>query len=395
MIVPKGYYFYFGYDMLPLRPLFHPLTILMLLAILVFIAIIYYLGKYNKLAWFGGAWFFSTLLYASNLVMPVAGIIADRYAYIASLGFCMVLVVGVFWLSEKIVIIFKLNQKENTTNNIDVKKKKIKNKTEEIFIQKIPIKNKIAISLCAFICLIYMPFNFVRANQWKDIYTLLEADMPHLAKSYEAHRIASSTYIQKGMDNITDIELAKSDFQKGEEFVDKALAIYDGDALLNESKLIVSFKLGRNKEAVEQAKKIAARFDYSKISRDLLSEYYFSEGKYDSSALYYKELIRLIPEDISLYYKYTNVLRMANKAEEAVSFSNSIRNNKSLPAYLPDECIFYVYYYNNQMDQALGYFTAAYDKGLRNRELEYTIIDYYVRAGNKSVVETLKKKLKI
>lgn len=395
MIVPKGYYFYFGYDMLPLRPLFHPLTILMLLAILVFIAIIYYLGKYNKLAWFGGAWFFSTLLYASNLVMPVAGIIADRYAYIASLGFCMVLVVGVFWLSDKIVNIFKLNQNEITANQMEVKKKKSKHTTEEKIIHKMPISNKIAISFCVLICLIYMPFNFIRANQWKDIYTLLEADMPHLSKSYEAHRIASSTYIQKGMDNISDVELAKSDFQKGEEFVDKALAIYDGDALLNESKLIVTFRLGRNKEAIEQAKKIAARFNYSKISRDLLSEYYFSEGKYDSSAFYYKELIRLIPEDISLYYKYTNVLRMANKAEEAVSFSNSIRNNKSLPAYLPDECIFYVYYYNNQMDQALGYFTAAYDKGLRNRELEYTIIDYYVRAGNKSVVETLKKKLNI
>lgn len=397
MIVPKGYYFYFGYDMLPLRPLFHPLTLLMLTVILLFIAIVYFLGRYNKLAWVGGLWFFSTLFYASNLVTPVAGIIADRYAYIASAGFCMVIAVFIMWIAERISNLSFLNKMESELSSQNSSKSKSKKHQEKKVetrssVTSISKAYKIAIAITTIICIVYTPFSRTRAKDWKNVFTLIEADMPHLEKSYEAHRIASTNYIERGMSNEDDPNAALRDLQLGEEYVEKALAIYDKDAFVNESQMLVKYHLNKKEEAFELAKKVANNFDYSSVSRGLLADFYFSKGNYDSAAYYYKDLMRLVQNDESLYYKYTNTLRIAGKMDEAVVFANSLRNRKDLPPYIADDCLYYIYFYSMQLDKASTFFEAAYDKGLRNQTVELGLINYYVEKGNVEKVNQLREK---
>jgi hypothetical protein len=103
LIFPKPLLFYYGYNKIPIlswdsiQVWFSVLTI----AVLIFITIKNF--KSRKVYAFGILYFLITISMFSNLVKPAVGIIAERFAYIPSLGFCIVVGYGIFKIYQKFV----------------------------------------------------------------------------------------------------------------------------------------------------------------------------------------------------------------------------------------------------------------------------------------------------
>ena len=158
IIIPYGYWYYFGFDQVKLHPINSTPAILSFILLVV----IFIYGAWNfrkdKLLSLGILSAFIFLAYCFNFFLPVAGIIADRYAFISSLGSCM----------TAIALINRLSLNDAS------------------------IKWKTGIA----VVIIWSIFSFARVSVWKDGLTLIENDAPHLERSYEGQRIAAMTYVE-------------------------------------------------------------------------------------------------------------------------------------------------------------------------------------------------------
>lgn len=189
LLIPNGYYFYFGENQLTLLSLFHPLN---LLSIALFIAIsIFCLTQYKKQKMYLFAWLFFlfSILYALNFFVLISGIIMDRYNFIPSLGFA--------WMIAAIII------EINTKNNI------------------FQFKHKWIL----LIFVIWIMATYLRTADWKNKQTLFTADIDKLQQSAHANFLMGSYYINEVLFNKVDVINRNEYVILGEKYIDRSLAI--------------------------------------------------------------------------------------------------------------------------------------------------------------------------
>lgn len=159
MIYPHPLLYYYGFDMIPLTSLANPLALLSVLiyAILLGYAIIN-IRKKSFLS-FAILWYLFSIFPYSNLPVPVVGIVAERFAFLGSLGFIMAIVFLIFK-------VFKTDPKSLT----------------------IELDSRIKIiSLVAVLLIPYGFFTIKRNTNWKTMFTLFRADIPRLERSAKAN----------------------------------------------------------------------------------------------------------------------------------------------------------------------------------------------------------------
>jgi tetratricopeptide (TPR) repeat protein len=345
IFVPKGYYFYFGYNQIPLRPIYHYITLLQLLVVLIPLLSALFFYKKSKMYTFGILFFYVCLLAFSNIYVPVQGILADRYVFIASLGMFIAFAV-------LIVEVINLN--------------KINNWIRQQFWKK-STNNVIVYFIVILIVMLLFPFVQQRNKAWQDILTLIETDMPYLTESFEANRIASTTYANRAMQNNLQSE-RENQFLKALQYAKQANKIHSKDIYTNETEGIAYYGLGKIVEAEKKFKSIIKQFDTSVVSWDLLGDITFKRGNFDSAALCYYNVNRLEKNNESFYYKYPNTLYLAGKRDSAFQFLTNL--NKQYPNwYTPYESASYLYFYNeNKPLKGMEYMVIAFEKGLRNKD---------------------------
>lgn len=343
MFIPKGYYFYFGYNEIPLRPIYHPIVLLELIVVIFPLLLAIYLYKKNNVFTFGILYFYACLIYCSNIITPVQGIIADRYVFMASLG---------IFISTG-AILMQLVHTEKCLHYI----RKLKpNKISP---------DAIALLITALLCLGCLPFVHSRNKAWKDILTLFETDLPNLKNSFEANRIASTTYTNRAMNTPLPAERTEL-FLKALQYAKQANKVYSKSIFVNETIGLSYYGLGKIPEAEKHFKKTITQFDTSTVSWDLLGDITFKRGNYDSAALCYGNVLRVSPDNNSAYYKYPNSLQLAGKKDSAFNFL--VQLAKEYPNwYTPYESVSYLYF--NQGDTLLGlkYLVISFENGLRNK----------------------------
>lgn len=352
IFIPKGYYFYFGYNQVPLRSLFHYITLLQLIIVLIPLLLSVYYYKKNKMFAFGIFFFYATLFYCSNLYTEVQGILADRYVFISSLG---------AFIAFSVILLEIFNFE------------KLNEWIQKQFWKKSDVKYIIA-SILVIIVLMYFPFVQQRNKAWQNILTLIETDMPYLTESYEANRIASTTYTNRAMSN-TDVTQRENQFLKALQYAKQANKIYDKDIYTNETEGIAYYGLGKISEAEKQFKTIIQQFDTSVVSWDLLGDITFKRNNYDSAALCYANVNRLDKQNESFYYKYPNALHLSGKKDSAYLFILGL--SKKYPSWhVPYESAAYLYFYNegNQL-KGMQFMVLAFEKGLRNKETYYSTLN--------------------
>ncbi|MBX7225919.1 MAG: hypothetical protein K1X55_07800 [Chitinophagales bacterium] len=255
-ILPVGYYFFFGYNMVPLRPLFHPINIGIIVAALAILAACIYMFKKNRLYLFAYLYFGLAIAYALNLFNVVAGIVADRYNFIPSLAFCIA-------LAALLMDLLKLT---------DIK----------------GIFNKYLLV----IIIIYCGFTISRTGDWKDTFTLYLSDIPHLENSYNANRILSAAYVNMGLElEYTQPAVAEEHFKKADEYADRAHNVYQNAGATWAIKGITQLHWQDNRKALEYFKKSESVDSTFLSSINYIGLAYRNMGMMDSAYYYFHKVM--------------------------------------------------------------------------------------------------------
>ena len=165
LIFPKDLSFYYGYNQIPMANWSY---------YQVWLAILFYfpLGIYGFIRFLkrdvfglGIVLWLGIMLGVINLIFPIVGIVADRFTYVFSLGFCVV-------LGYLLVTFFKVDIKNNQS------------------VIKIPRGFIVTFLL---VTIIYSGRTIARNPDWHDYLHLYTTDIEHLEESAKAHALISNT----------------------------------------------------------------------------------------------------------------------------------------------------------------------------------------------------------
>lgn len=204
LFYPHPLLYYYGYNMVRLTSLASPLVQLSVVvyAVLLVYALVNIRSK--KLVSFAVLWYLVSIFMYSNLLLPVTGVVAERFVFLASLGFVIALV----------FVIFKLSGTEPNSLTIELDSR---------------------IKIIAMVIVILVPWGLMTLNRnaaWRDMLSLFKKDIPHLGHSAKANYqyaeyllntvYADEDFRRYGMvkqavrDNIkTHLELSLSVYPKG------------------------------------------------------------------------------------------------------------------------------------------------------------------------------------
>lgn len=131
------------------------------------------------------------LIPISNFLFPIGATMAERFLFIPSLGFALLLVFGIEWLSVRL---------------------KIK-------------ANNIALAICGPLSIVFAMIVWERNPDWKNNETLFTADIKKLPRSAKAHHNLANIYEEKG--NASTTPAAKTTFYESAiGLLEEAIAIY-------------------------------------------------------------------------------------------------------------------------------------------------------------------------
>jgi hypothetical protein len=168
MIFPYPLRYYYGFDQVPIADWSNPMVYLMLVVMVASVGITIWRIKKKEIWGYAILFYFLAIGGACNLLFPAVGIIAERFAFIASLGFSILVGYGIYhFFYQKDAIWLKS--------------------------QKIAQFSLIAIAL---ISAVYV---FNRNKVWKTDFSLYKNDIEHLEKSYKAHNMLGQSYYKQSL----------------------------------------------------------------------------------------------------------------------------------------------------------------------------------------------------
>ena len=302
--------------------IFEPTIALSLLFIMGLVIFAVWIYKKSRITSFCIFWFFITLLPFSN-ILPIQTIMAERYLYLPSIGFCMIVAV----IIGKIYNIKAVSQE----------KAKV-----------------IAIAVFMILILLYSYATIKRNLDWKDDIALWAKTVETSPTSF-AYDNLGFAYEQKGM-----LDLAVSYFKAAIELDQKNYQAY--------SNLGIAYaKKGLNDLAIKSFKKsIEIKPDFAS-SHNYLGLAYKNKGMLDLAV---KEFEKAIELDANEYKAYNNlgIIYAENK-----DYDLAIKElNKSIEINLRyDEAHFnlgIVYLYLKEYDSAKREFEIAYQLNPANKD---------------------------
>jgi tetratricopeptide (TPR) repeat protein len=349
MIVPD-YYFYYGYNKIPVVELFSAETLkYLLLNVILFGTAIYAWWKRTYIYMFGILFFYLMLVGFANIRQPVPGIIADRYAFIASFGF----ILSFSYLIFRII------------NKLFTDEKTVKFST-------------IGFALVFFILI--FPYLKTQRDKWKDFPTLMNRDMPFLTESFDANRIAAVNYYKQA--NLRTDKLERSEFLvQSIKYAEQAVKIYDKNVLVKEYLGMAYKDYGDKFSAKKQFISNLEFCDTSYVSMEGLGDIYFMERDYKNAAMMYLKLVYGNPKYDVPYYKLSNTFAVSGNFQKCLAFNDTlIKQNKM--NFVPYECKGYGYLVMKDSLSAAKNFLFALDKGLDNPQLAREIEQIFLKSGD-------------
>lgn len=317
----KYYYGYNYYEILSVKSFSFVGGIVVLFGFIS--AFIYSIIKKNKVITVAIIGLFTTILYALNILQPVAGIIADRYIFIGSLFFCLILVYTLFYFLQYL---------------------KIQKQTYSI----------LAVIIFAFSCV-----TFVRVNAWKNFRTIINTDAPKLYNSYEAMRIASSAYY----DEYKLTEQA-SDLNQAIHYAEKGNAVYPKNILLHLLTGQFYFKKNEYRNAIPNFE-IAYKNDTT-LNESLiyLGDTYYALKNLDSSLYYYQKAVLYDIKNPELINNISTIYFERGEKEKCLQYNYNLIKKDST-TYAAYENLGYYYLAEKDTIKAKSYFKQGEKFGLK------------------------------
>lgn len=284
------------------------ISLFLLLVILFFFIKSY---KRSKIMFFSIGWFFITLLPFSN-IFPQITIMADRYLYLSSYGFVLLLT----------FLIFKINK-------IKIIKK---------------YANVVIILIVILLSSFYVNSTIQRNSEWKDNYTILSSDaeknpfgtrIQHalalhyrenkdyetaLAHANRAVELASKNY--NAYENLGTINAYQKNYDDAIIYYNKAIELNPKFYLANNNLgLVYSYISDFNNSVLYLKKAIEINPKLSKAHNDL-GTVYANMGEIDLAINEIKVAIELNPYEIDYYYNIAIIYEFLENNEDAMYYLN-------------------------------------------------------------------------
>lgn len=156
---PHPLLYYYGYNQIPYDNL---ANIWAILSIILYAGLFVYAMfrlKEKHMISFAILWYLIAIAMYSNILVPVVGIVGERFVFVASLGFCILLVYAVFR-------IFRTDPK-SLTIEFDARAK--------------------IIVILTLILIPYTALTITRNREWRNLFSLYRKDIPYLENSAKAN----------------------------------------------------------------------------------------------------------------------------------------------------------------------------------------------------------------
>lgn len=168
LLFPYPLRYYYGYNQVPIADWSHPVVYIMLIFMIATVGISLWRIKKKEIWGFGTLFFFLGIGGACNLLFPAVGIIAERFAFIASVGFSITAGYGLYHF------FFAENSKFYNSQKIA----------------------KASVAILSIVSLVYV---FDRNKDWKNDVSLYKNDIEHLERSYKAYNLLGQSYYKEGL----------------------------------------------------------------------------------------------------------------------------------------------------------------------------------------------------
>jgi tetratricopeptide (TPR) repeat protein len=304
--VPYPLSFYYGYSFIkPMKIMDSIPLISLILHLLLFVTAIFAYRR-NRIISFGILLYLISISLFANYFQPVAGMLADRFLLVPTLGWAILLV-------ALLQIIFKVN--------LPVK---------EFSLKSVPAGAKY---IFAVILVLYSSLSFSRNFNWKDYLTLFEHDISYVESSSQAHNLLALRLMKLSYD---DNSLSPADQlayrKKASIHFRRAVEIYP--LFFN-----ANYDLGRTYQILGNAD--SAVFFYKKaleLNPDFttaslaVGEILMQQAKVKEAEYYYQQVIKGFPKDYTGYDKlsyayfvekeYDKSIDVLKKAHEEIPQNN-------------------------------------------------------------------------
>jgi len=300
LIFPYPLSYYYGYDQFKIYNFKDWQTILsIVILLLIFIVSLYFLAKGYLLTFFSILWIELSILPYSNLLTPVAGIVGERLAFAASLGFSILIGICFYklWKSHRF---------------------------------RMPLG-----IVCIVLVLMCSSFVVYRNTLWKNKVTLFEHDIQQVNNSAQAHALFGSA-IMASLKNSQNGYTYEDEINRATNHFEKAVEIYPD--FLN-----WWFDLGRvyfvkkdylkAKEAFKRASEIDSTYS---STYGYLLDIANMEGNAADVIVYSNLFLINNPNNIDVLLNLSSALYFSEKFEEAILVNDRvIEIDNSIPeAYL-------------------------------------------------------------
>ena len=165
-----------------------PLDLSVIFCILLLIAILLWIVKYryNKVLLFSSLWFFILLLPVTNIILPLNAVVADHWLYLPSIGFFIILALGMDKLLGK-----------------------------DFFITGLKISYQFKMTIIVVIITTLSLLTITRNFEWRDPVILFEATLKSAHKNADhwdirVHANLANAYLEKGLYNQAILEFQEA-----------------------------------------------------------------------------------------------------------------------------------------------------------------------------------------
>ncbi len=398
LLVPYPLRYYYGFNMIPITNWLNPLVWLSFLFYVgIFVVAIRYF-KQKKIISFIILFFLIHISMYANLVMPVPGIVGDRFMFFTSLAFAWFVV----WLF------------------IEIPKHSVFRK------KTVPLKPVIVGLVLSLLYVLPMGYwDHIRNFQWRSQYLLFNSDMPHLENSVKANDLWAAEIMKKVNRElakpVNPYHFIKRNIAAAEKRYNKALELDSSfySAWLNLGSIYSKIhgnqarirymaysKRGEKEKAMKskdemidyfkkahyyfnQALKYKPDYVNGLVYYDIANAYELQEI-YDSAERYYKKAIAIDSNFIISRSKLANIY--FRKGE----FQKALDENKTIMIMEPEADVPYInmgnyYVMFGDTTTALRYYEKAIELGTRP-EASIFLNRYYSSRGDKQKADYYKQK---
>ena len=268
-----------------------------LLIVVLMIAAAIFFFKRNKLVSFSIVYMAIAISLYSNLVFTIGAAKAERFTFLASLGFCILLALVIAKLT-------KLNIQKESTEKVNY--------------------NNYIIGIAA-ICVLYSVKTISRNTDWKDNITLYAHDVDLNSESSKTHYYLGNELIKNTAETEPDTAKKMAIFKRGIDEVRKAVKIYpeysDGYTQIG----VGFFKMNQMDSAGYYFNEGLKYNPNNSVALSNMGAYYFNKQRYTEAIEIYKRALALNPRYIDAMINLGSCYGASGQFKDAVVwFGNAI-----------------------------------------------------------------------